>query len=49
MKAAGVQVTEVTDLSQFRDPLVEMNKQYFAAKGPKVQAVFEKMLKMSSF
>jgi TRAP-type transport system periplasmic protein len=49
MKAAGVQVTEVTDLSQFRDPLVEMNKQYFAAKGPKVQAVFEKMLKLSSF
>ena len=49
MKAAGVQVTEVTDVAQFRDPLIAMNKQYFAAKGPKVQAVFEKMLKLGSF
>lgn len=49
MKAAGVQITEVQDIRPFRDPLVEMGKQYFAAKGPKVQAVYQKMLKMSSF
>ena len=49
MRSAGVQITEVTDIAQFRDPLIEMNKQYFAAKGPKVKAVFDKMLGLSSF
>ncbi|MEO8136691.1 MAG: TRAP transporter substrate-binding protein, partial [Betaproteobacteria bacterium] len=49
MRAAGVQVTEPADIASFRTPLIEMDKQYFAAKGPKVQAVFQKMLSMSSF
>jgi len=49
MKAAGVQITEPADITPFRAPLIEMNKQYFAAKGPKVDAVFKKMLSMSSF
>ena len=49
MRAAGVQVTEPADIAQFRTPLIEMDKQYFGAKGPKVQAVFQKMLSMSSF
>lgn len=49
MKAAGVQITEPADIRSFRDPLVEMDKQYFAAKGPKVNALFQKMLSMSSF
>jgi TRAP-type transport system periplasmic protein len=49
MRAGGVQITEVADIAQFRNPLIEMNKQYFAAKGPKVKAVFDKMLSLSSF
>jgi len=49
MKAAGVQISEPTDIRAFRDPLIEMDKQYFAAKGPKVNALFQKMLSMSSF
>jgi TRAP-type transport system periplasmic protein len=49
MRAGGVQITEVADIAQFRNPLIEMNKQYFAAKGPKVKAVFDKMLNLSSF
>jgi tripartite ATP-independent transporter DctP family solute receptor len=49
MRAAGVTITEVGDVGPFRRPLVEMNRQYFGAKGPRVQAVFEKMLSLSSF
>jgi hypothetical protein len=49
MRAGGVQITEVADIAQFRNPLIEMNKQYFSAKGPKVKAVFDKMLSLSSF
>jgi tripartite ATP-independent transporter DctP family solute receptor len=49
MRAAGVTITEVADVGPFRRPLVEMNRQYFGAKGPRVQAVFEKMLSLSSF
>jgi len=49
MRASGVVVTEPANIKEFRDPLIEMDKQYFAAKGPKVNAVFQKMLSMSSF
>ena len=49
MRASGVQITEPADIAPFRTPLIEMDKQYFAAKGPKVNAVFQKMLSMSSF
>jgi TRAP-type transport system periplasmic protein len=49
MKASGVQITEIADITPFRAPLIEMDKQYFAAKGPKVNAVFQKMLSMSGF
>lgn len=49
MRAAGVTITEVEDVEPFRRPLIDMNRQYFAAKGPRVQAVFEKMLSLSSF
>jgi tripartite ATP-independent transporter DctP family solute receptor len=49
MKAAGVQITEPANIAQFRDPLIAMDKQYFTAKGPKVEAVFQKMLSLSKF
>lgn len=49
MRAAGVTITEPADLAEYRTPLIAMNKDYFAAKGPKVQAVYEKMLKLSNF
>ena len=49
MKASGVTITEPADIAEFRNPLIAMNKEYFAAKGPKVQAVYEKMLKLSAF
>jgi tripartite ATP-independent transporter DctP family solute receptor len=49
MRASGVVITEPANIKEFRDPLIEMDKQYFAAKGPKVNAVFQKMLSMSSF
>jgi tripartite ATP-independent transporter DctP family solute receptor len=49
MKAAGVTITEPADIKSFRDPLIAMDREYFKAKGPKVDAVFQKMLSMSSF
>jgi tripartite ATP-independent transporter DctP family solute receptor len=49
LKAANVTITELSDVTPFRKPLIDMNRDYFKAKGPKVQAVFEKMLSMSSF
>ncbi len=51
MRAAGVTITELSDaeIQQFRAPLVEMNRQHFANRGPKVVAVYEKMLKLSNY
>ena len=51
MRAAGVTITELSDaeVQAFRAPLIDMNRQHFANRGPKVVEVYEKMLKLSKF
>ncbi len=51
MRAAGVTITELSpaEIQTFRAPLIEMNRQHFANRGPKVVEVFEKMLKLSKY
>ncbi len=51
MRAAGVTITELSDaeIQAFRAPLIDMNRQHFASRGPKVVEVYEKMLKLSKF
>jgi tripartite ATP-independent transporter DctP family solute receptor len=48
MRAAGVTITELTDaeIQPFRAPLIEMNRQHFANRGPRVVEVYEKMLRL---
>ncbi len=51
MRAAGVTITELSpaEIQTFRAPLIDMNRQHFANRGPKVVEVYEKMLKLSKY
>ena len=51
MRAAGVTITELSaaEIQTFRAPLIEMNREHFAKRGPKVVEVYEKMLKLSKY
>ena len=51
MRASGVTITELSpaEIQAFRAPLIDMNRQHFANRGPKVVEVYEKMLKLSKY
>ena len=51
MRAAGVTITELSpaEIQTFRAPLIDMNREHFAKRGPKVVEVYEKMLKLSKY
>jgi tripartite ATP-independent transporter DctP family solute receptor len=51
MRAAGVAITELSDaeIQAFRAPLIDMNRQHFANRGPRVVEVYEKMLRLSRY
>lgn len=48
MRKAGVQVIEPENPQAFRDPVLGAMKDYFKAKGPEVEAVYQKMLSQRS-
>lgn len=51
MRAGGVTITELSDaeIQTFRAPLIDMNRQHFTNRGPRVVEVYEKMLRLGRF
>lgn len=51
MRAGGVTITELSDaeIQTFRAPLIDMNRQHFTNRGPRVVEVYEKMLRLARF